>query len=273
MNALFRFLDAVAFHRRPLHTALLRRLMREIPIAPYSYRASIDAVVRPQYAYCIIEAARLAKNLGLGKFSIIEFGVAGGNGLVNIEGHVEEVRKEFGIDCEVYGFDGGEGMPPSNDYRDVLYFWDQGYYRMDREKLERRLEFAKLVIGDVKETCAEFYEKYDPAPLGCVFFDLDYYTSTLPAFEIFNTKPENRLPRIPCHFDDISCTNEFIGELCAIKEFNETHAMTKIAPEHLMSETRKIPMPWNHEIFVFHDFGHPHYNTCFRGDRQLPIEG
>ena len=122
--------------------------MREFPFTPYSYRASIDAVVRPQYAYCIIEAAKMAKDMGLEKFSIIEFGVAGGNGLVNIEQHVQEVEKEFGVKCEIYGFDSAEGMPPSNDYRDVLYMWGKGFYKMDREALERRLKTAKLVIGD-----------------------------------------------------------------------------------------------------------------------------
>ena len=71
---------------------LLRRLLREIPFTLYSYRASIDAVVRPQYAYWIIEAEKMAKDMGLKKFSIIEFVGAGGNGLVNIEQHVQEVE-------------------------------------------------------------------------------------------------------------------------------------------------------------------------------------
>jgi len=43
--------------------------------------------------------------MGLKKFRIIEFCVAGGNALINIEQHVEEIKKEFSIDCEAYGFD------------------------------------------------------------------------------------------------------------------------------------------------------------------------
>ena len=85
MLRLIKFLEKAALHRQPLRIAMLRRFLREFPFTPYSYRASIDAVVRPQYAYCIIEAAKMAKDMGLEKFSIIEFGVAGGNGLVNIE--------------------------------------------------------------------------------------------------------------------------------------------------------------------------------------------
>ena len=272
MLRFIKFLEKAALHRHPLRIALLRRLLREFPFTPYSYRASIDAVVRPQYAYCIIEAAKMAKDMGLEKFSIIEFGVAGGNGLVNIEQHVQEVEKEFGVKCEIYGFDSAEGMPPSNDYRDVLYMWGKGFYKMDREALERRLKTAKLVIGDVKDTAKSFFDQYNPAPIGCIFFDIDYYTSTLAAFEIFNTPSENRLPRVPCHFDDISDTNEFLGELCAIKDFNGAHERMKIAPHHMLSEMRRVPMPWNKEIYYFHDFDHPHYNTCYRGDHQLSLE-
>ncbi len=272
MLRLIKFLEAIALHQQPLRVSLLRRILRKFPFTPYSYRASIDAVVRPQYAYCIIEAAKLAKNIGLKTISIIEFGVAGGNGLVNIENHVLEVEKEFGINCEIYGFDSAAGMPASQDYRDVLYTWGEGFYKMDQNTLENRLNSAKLIIGDVKDTTKTFFDKYSPAPIGCIFFDVDYYTSTLAAFEIFNTDSKNRLPRVACHFDDISGTNEFLGELCAIKEFNQTHETMKIAPHHMLSELRRVPMPWNKEIFFFHDFNHLNYNTCYRDNYQLPLE-
>lgn len=65
MLRLIKFFEKIALHRHPLRIALLRRLLREIPFTPYSYRASIDAVVRPQYAYCIIEAAKMATDMGL----------------------------------------------------------------------------------------------------------------------------------------------------------------------------------------------------------------
>ena len=272
MLRLIKLFEKILLHRHPLRISLYRRLIRELPFTPFSYRASIDAVVRPQYAYCIIEAAKMAKDLGLKAFSIFEFGVAGGNGLINIEGHVREVEKEFGIQCEIYGFDSSEGMPASEDYRDILYTWGEGFYKMDRVALERRLETAKLVIGDIKDTAKNFFDHYNPAPIGCIFFDVDYYTSTLAAFEIFETASENRLPRVACHFDDISGTNEFLGELCAIKKFNNTHDKMKITPHLMLSEMRRVAMPWNKEIFVFHDFDHPQYNTCSRGDYQLPLK-
>jgi hypothetical protein len=268
---LFGELEKLILHKQPLRVALWRRLMRAFPVAPFSYRASIDAVIRPQNAHCLIRAATLARNMGLNKISAVEFGVAGGNGLVNIESHAKEIEKEFGVQFEIYGFDTGESMPKSTDYRDILYAWGEGFYEMDREALERRIEFSTLIIGDVKDTCRTFFKTYDPAPIGCIFFDLDYYTSTIPAFQIFEADPKTRLPRVECHFDDISHTNEFLGELCAIKEFNDSHESMKIAAPHMFKEMQRVPMKWNDEIFTFHDFAHPLYNVCYRGERQMPL--
>jgi hypothetical protein len=67
-----------------------------------------------------------------------------------------------------------------------------------------------------------------------------------------------------CYFDDIiypahACHNEFVGELLAIKEFNAAHEHRKIAPIHLLRHMRLIPAPWNEQMYVMHDFGHPLY--------------
>ena len=52
----------------------------------YNFRIStlieLNLTERPHYLYCIYNAAILAQRLGLGKISIIEFGVAGGNGIL-----------------------------------------------------------------------------------------------------------------------------------------------------------------------------------------------
>lgn len=268
---MFNALEKVILHKHPLRVSLWRRLMRTFPVTPFSYRSSIDAVIRPQNAHCLVVAATLARDMGLKKFSAIEFGVAGGNGLVNLESHAKEIKKEFGVECEVYGFDTGTSMPKSTDYRDLLFAWGEGFYKMDRDALDRRLESSTLVIGDVKDTCKTFFETHNPAPIGCVIFDLDYYTSTQAAFQIFEAGPETRLPRVECHFDDISDTNVFLGELCAIKAFNDSHEMKKIAAPYMFQQMRRVPMKWNEEIFTFHDFNHPQYNDCHRYERQMPL--
>lgn len=231
---------------------------------PYTTRLEYDAVSRPSYGFCIYNAALLAVSLGYPKISVIEFGVAGGNGLVNIEWHVQQIKKVLEIDIEVYGFDLETGLPRTDDYRDMPYMWAEGFFRMDRKKLEARLGFAKLVIGDIRDTCSTFVDDFDPAPLGCAFFDLDYYSSTVEAFKIFDSGPDRYLPRVYCYFDDIfsggqRANNEFVGELKAISEFNDNNSGKKIASISGLVTARKVPAYWNQAIYAFHDFEHPRY--------------
>ena len=51
---------------------------------------------------------------------------------------------------------------------------------------QRQLERAKLGIGDVRDTCRTFLQEHEPAPIRCVFHDLDYYSSTRDALTLFD---------------------------------------------------------------------------------------
>jgi hypothetical protein len=140
---------------------------------------------------------------------------------------------------------------------------------MDQAKLKAVLSpDTELVIGDVRETVPPWLSRRHEFPLGFVSFDLDYYSSTVAAFDVFATNaPRSRLPRVYCYFDDIiwpetACHNEFTGELLAIREFNEQHQFKKIAPLHLLRRTRIHDEPWSDQIYVFHEFDHPAYTTC-----------
>ena len=275
---MIQFLGQIAFHRMPLRVALFKRVLQEMKWIPYPKRLEYDAVSRPSYGFCIYNAALLAVALGYPKISVIEFGVAGGNGLVNIEWHVRQIKKVLNIDFEVYGFDLESGLPEPRDYRDMPYMWAEGFFRMDRKKLENRLEFSKLVIGDIRETGSSFFDDFNPAPLGCAFFDLDYYSSTVDAFKIFDGGPGNYLPRVYCYFDDIfggglRANNEFVGELCAIKDFNERNSGKKIANVSGLVTSRKVPAYWKQAIYAFHDFDHPRY-CDFIGNAlpQVPLQ-
>ena len=274
MNAALR----LAFYPLPLRVLFLRLLLRTMGWLRYSTRLEFDAVHRPHYGFSMYNAAVLAKALGHRKISVIEFGVAGGNGLVNIERHAAEITAELGVEFEIYGFDMGSGLPKPLDYRDMPYMWAEGFYKMDRTLLESRLSKAKLVIGNVAETAGGFFAGYKPAPLGCVLFDLDYYSSTAQAFALFNAGPDTRLPRVYCYFDDIAssglrATNVHVGVLRAIEEFNEGGRDRKIAKINGLSVSRKIPASWHEHIFVLHDFKHPRYNEFIGNTHQsLPLE-
>jgi len=253
---LFIVVARILFSKAPIRYSLVPYLFKRMSFLPYEWRLNMQAVARPYYGYPIFYALKLAKSLGYKKVSIVEFGVAGGNGLVNIEYHVREIQKKIDIDVEVYGFDVGSGLPKPVDYRDLPYQWKEGFYKMDLEKLKSRLKFSKLLIGDVKNTIEEF----EGAPVACVMFDLDYYSSTVDSLKIFN-KPH--LPRVFCYFDDvIGCNeiclyNDFTGELLAINEFNQSNKMkiTKLKnTAHFFKDT-----DFQDNLFVMHDFEHPEY--------------
>jgi hypothetical protein len=266
-------LDRVLFQPQPLRALLLQHTLYRLPLFSYSRRCEVGAVHRPGYGYCVLQAGRLAVKLGYSKISVLEFGVAGGRGLVAIEQHVERLERELDLKYEVYGFDTGVGLPKPTDYRDLPYHWQEGFFRMEKETIEARLKRSVLILGHIRDTVTKFFDEYSPAPIGCVFFDMDYYSSTVASFDIFRTDTANYLPRVFCYFDDITGTeielyNEFTGELLAINEFNAAEPSKKFAPvRHLHGRGS-----WNERVYSFHDFRHPRYNDFVSArDQQQPL--
>ena len=278
MRSLAKLASNIAFYPLPLRVLLLRKILRHLKWLRFETRLQFDAVERPYYAFCIFHAAILAQALGHRAMSIIEFGVAGGNGLVNVERHVEELSNELKMNFEVFGFDLEEGLPKPADYRDMPYMWAKGFYKMDRAALEKKLRISNLVIGDVAETSTSFFVKYAPAPIGCMLFDLDYYSSTRDAFQIFHADARQFLPRVYCYFDDIAsggmrANNRYLGVLQAIEEFNASNSHRKIARISGLATSRAVPASWNERVFVFHDFVHPQYcNFIGNSHQNLPLK-
>ncbi|MCA1454150.1 hypothetical protein I6F35_13120 [Bradyrhizobium sp. BRP22] len=263
----------------PTRYLLLRALDRRYGIVK-SYQRKLDygLVERAHYGHCMLHAAILARKLQHSRISCIEFGVAGGAGLIAMEQHAEAVRAETGVEIVVFGFDTGKGMPAPVDYRDLPYLWQSGYFAMDIPKLSGRLKIARLLLGDVAETLQDFTEREKPPPIGFIAFDLDYYSSTVTALKIFEANHRYLLPRVACYFDDMVgdidwAYNEFTGELLAIKEFNAQHHDIKIAPvSGLRFSGRRIPQAWHEQIFVAHLFAHPDYRTPISELTQLPLD-
>jgi hypothetical protein len=245
-----------------------RGLWQRFPVGGVATRVAYGVFDRPNYAYGIYSAAWLAKQLHLPGISVIEFGVAAGGGLLAMESIAQLVEKDLGIRIAVAGFDSGQGMPPPVDYRDLPYVWGQGFYAMDQQKLRSRLSPAtELVIGEVRDTIPQWLAREDSLPVGFVSFDLDYYSSTMSAFQIFEAPdPGRTLPRVYCYFDDLiwpqwACHNQFTGELRAIWDFNDTHEFKKICAENMLRWMRPYPQAWNEQMYIMHDFQHPSYCT------------
>jgi hypothetical protein len=252
------------FSPLPLRVQLAVYLLRKYKLGTFRQRQSIDAVPYPAYAYGMLNAAIQAKALGLNTISALEFGVAGGSGVLAMQDLAEEIYKETGVKFKIYGFDTGSGLPAPTDNKDQEYFWPKGSFSMDLIALRKRLNRSELVLGDVRETVSSFFEKFTPPPIGFVSFDLDYYSSTKAAFAIFNSQQGNYLPRVECYMDDISSFEvlsacEGTGVLKAIAEFND-ESETKIYKKEQVSRFRHFKMGWNDCMYVHHDFSHSRYN-------------
>jgi hypothetical protein len=244
----------------------VRQIIRRCSIGSLDFRLALQALDRPEYAFGVKQAIYLAKKLKHPKVSVIEFGVATGAGLLALEKYAAQIGARKRIEVEVYGFDLGQGLPTPSDYRDLAYVWKRGAYQMDVEGLRKRLRSAKLLLGDVRETVAEFLSSKH-APVGFISFDLDYYSSTTAAFQLFTAEDDAVLPRVLCYFDDIvsdghqlHCNR--VGELLAIDEFNQQqNSNHTLAPFGLMSTGPVFPALWMQQLWVYHRFRHVDYNT------------
>jgi hypothetical protein len=249
----------------PLRVAVTRKLAKRFSLFSYVERLDMGAVERPHYGHCIYEAAKLAASLKYPEISVVEFGCGGGNGLLNAEMHINEAEKLFPVKVQLYGFDNATGLPPAEDYRDYPHYFRAGQFRMDVDALRRKLTRAKLVLGDVAETCKTFFQEFNPAPIGTILHDLDFYSSTREALQIFDMDANFFLPRVFMYFDDINgnntwLTSEYAGEMLAINEFNELHSLKKVVlnrgmPHYYWDQS------WVNQVYVYHDFSHPDYNV------------
>lgn len=260
-----------------LHPSLLLRYVwRKVPIGSIELREKFDAYPKSSYAWGITQAAKLAKSLGLKSMSVIEFGVAGGAGLLQMEKIALEAEERYGVKIEVYGFDSGVGLPKVEDFRDMPYVWKFGDFPMDGpDELRKRLKRAKLLIGDVRDTLKDFFKKYNPAPIGFISFDFDIYSSTKEALSLFEIDDGHVLPRVFCYFDDVmgddAYCNRFIGELLAIEEFNEANPNQKVAKINGFAGHRFIEAGWNEGAYMFHRFNHKDYNRYLGPVKPSPL--
>jgi hypothetical protein len=222
-----------------------------------------ESLFRPHFAWGMLQSGQLARALGINRISVVEFGVAGGNGLVSMEMMAGEVEALLGIGVDVYGFDTGAGLPKPVDYRDLPQFFQESDYCMDVDKLKKRLNKAQLLLGLVEDTIQQFIDSR-PAPVAFISFDFDYYTSTMQAFRLLDADHSLLLPRVHCYFDDIMAYtfSEFNGERLAISDFNHAHPMRKISPIFGLRYYLLPPyanQEWAEKMYLAHLFEHPLY--------------
>ena len=249
----------------PIRLYLLRQLLKRYPFFSYKFRLEIDAFRYPAYSYGMYCAALQAKALNLNAISVVEFGVAAGHGLIEIETYAEQIFNEIGVDIKIYGFDSGIGLPASTNYKDQIYFWGQGDFKQDKKFLNAKLSKSEIIYGEVSETTNKFFQKDSIPPIGFIAFDLDYFTSTEAALKILNKEDKYFLPRVECFFDDVGstellCACQETGVLKAISEYNET-SDNQILRKMGLKASRRYSAFWNEGAYVQHRFKHKNYNS------------
>lgn len=263
------FLEKLILNSWPLRRVAGKKIIKKLQIGSYEWRLRMGTIDRPYYGYCVYNAALLAKKLKYNRISVIEFGVYKGKGLLNLEYHAQEISKLLGIDIDIYGFDTGEGLPDPLDYRDLPYHWEKGFFKMDVPKLKSQLRKSKLILGNVKDTSKDFFAKYNPAPIGAVLYDFDFYSSTVEALNMLEAGEKYYLPRIFCYFDDtmgneLELYNDYTGQRLAINEFNLAHKEIKLGVPYYLSG-KKFIENWYYQIWIGHFFKHSRYNEFVSG--------
>jgi len=233
-------------------------------------KVAFDLVVRQQHAYGLLTAADWAREQGLSRITVVEFGVAAGAGILNLCEIAARVERETGVAFDIVGFDSGSGLPPPRDWRDHPEMYSHGDFPTgDREELLRRLpQNARIEYGDVADTVPAFLAQR-PAPIGFVSFDLDYYWSTVEALRLFEGAPELYLPKVICYFDDVwsDWHSPHAGELLAIEEFNAAHPLRKLSRYNFLGNERIFKRArWIDCMFIAHMFDHP-FRTAQLGQR------
>jgi len=243
---------------------ILKIIIKKLSLGSYRFRLAIGAVERPNYGHIVFNAASLAHKLGLKQVSVLEYGVAKGSGLLNLEYHANEIEKIIPIKIQIYGFDTGKGLPKPMDYRDLPYHWEEGFFEMNQTDLIKKLSRSRLILGNIMETRKSFFQTYSPAPIGAIVHDLDYYSSTKAALEMLHENTDYYLPRVFCYFDDtigtpIELYSDFTGERLAIDEFNNSSQDIKITKPYYFLTSQNQPS-WHSQVWIIHFFKHALYD-------------
>ena len=252
MNSLYKlkiFFLRVVGYEKPLRVAFLK------------YLSLRQKTFRPHYETILLESCKEAKKLGVNSVSVLELGVAGGNGIIALEKYKKSIENNLKIKIDIYGFDTGEGLPRTNLKEDLVFVWKQGQYKTDKDLIKKKTN-SKIFYGDIKNTINDFI-KLNPNKICSIFCDLDYYSSTKAFLDQINNLKKYLLPRVLCYFDDLHVPENYIsdinGELLAINEFNSSNTSCKlgISIDHI--QEFKFPLAKG-LIYMLHVFDNPDYN-------------
>jgi hypothetical protein len=258
MNRLFRNFICEPPVRLIIKAALTNSLARQYA---FEWAALFDAFRLPWYAVGLQTACKYAGLAGIKGFTAVEFGVAGGNGLIELSKYASRLSEKTGLKIQVAGFDTGAGLPPSGDRRDAPWLWNAGDFPCDVKRLREVLPSGvDLVLGRIEETLPGWLETIT-LPVGFISIDVDLYSATAAICETMGKAPANQLlPFVSCYFDDIHryLTPECVGEMAAISEFNREHQDRQFSRDNWLCEDRPYgDRFWLKRMYSLCCFDHP----------------
>lgn len=238
-------------------------------------KVAFDLIERRRYAFALLQAADYAKALGIPKIHALEFGVAAGAGLVNLAWLARHVTADTGVEIGIVGFDSGTGMPRPTDYRDYPEEFVEGDFPLpDPEQLRRKLPpEVRVIYGPVGETARGFVETLD-APVGFASLDLAYYSSTVDAMQALLGPADRYLPMTLVYLGAvlIDNANPAVGELLAVREFNELHRLRQVHPFNCLRDKRIFKRGmWHRHIHTLHVLDHPRRAGIDKLEREVWI--
>ena len=245
-----------------------------------SYRSKItfDLVIRQQHAFSLLNVADQAKNLGIYKVSIFEFGVASGAGLLNLQNIAKRIEKITGVVFNIYGFDAGLGMPPPTSYKDHPELYAEGDFPMDIDSLSKKLDpNTKLILGPIDSMLKTFLmQDFSDAPISFISIDVDYYSSSMDCLELLkSSSAANYLPRVILYLDDLEDQhhNSWCGELLAVNQFNKEQPLRPIEHHTFLGKYRVFQNArWIDHIYQAHILDHPYRNSLQNNRRKVVLE-
>jgi hypothetical protein len=262
------------FNEPPMR--FLSRALLKAGLGSWEQCALFDALPYSQYATGLQVACRYAADFAEKEITAIEFGVAGGNGLVALAGHAQQIKRKTGVEVNVVGFDSGVGLPAVVDWRDAPWVYSPGDYPGDLAALEKCLAGrATLVLGDIRDTFSRWL-CVEHKPVGFIAIDVDYYSSTVAILDaLASCDAYALLPIASVYLDDILCFGvpRCTGELAAVAEFNRNNPTRQFDRADWVSEFRPYREAlWLKRLFDLYCFDHPKMKCSGAGQiRRLDI--
>tara|TARA_B100001059_G_scaffold236364_1_gene286427 strand:+ start:1570 stop:2346 length:777 start_codon:yes stop_codon:yes gene_type:complete len=188
--------------------------------------------------------------------AICEFGVWNGDSLLLIWESLKQQGLLSDRKWTLYGFDSFEGMPDSNDNRDLHDVIGTGSFRsIGKEYVEKKLakegippEQLKLTAGFFEDSLNVEASKIIEERYVCFAnIDTDYYSSTMVVLDWLEPK---LFDGALIYFDDIYFYNgnPHKGQLRAIDEFNSRSSSAGLSQALGLDPVGRVYLYWNSDL-------------------------